>query len=795
MVGSIVITLALICSVISMVMYYYSFRGVKNTLSIARLSFHAMALLVIAAATTLLYLIITNRYDYAYVYNYSSSNLPLGYKISTFWAGQEGSFMLWLLLTSIVGVVLQSYSSKRDDLEIRVMPVFTLTTTFLLLMVSPLFKNPFAYLFMEPGFIDLKNINPSLLMLPALEPFRFADNNTGQSFIKMGPDLFAALKPAGYEMSDLVIQGKGLNPLLQNFWMQIHPPILFLGFALSTVPFVFAMAALMKNDYREWVKQALPWVVTGSGVLGLGIMLGGYWAYGILGWGGYWAWDPVEKASLSPLLIGVASIHTLIVQQKSFAVTEGPGRFARTNLIFSILTYVLVLYGTFLTRSGILGDASVHSFVDPGRLVYIFLIVFVAIFALLGFGAIAYRWKYLNEKFIAEEGILSRELALFTGAVTLAASALVVFVGTSAPIFKQSVETTFYNEMHIPIVIIMGLLNGLSLLIKWQETKGKELLGKLKIPLAFTIVVTAVIALWGHVTEVMMILIIFSALFTLFINAGVAYKIFAGNKLKTGAYIAHIGIALFTLGVVGSSVYSRQADIDLEKGKPVNVLGYTLTFTGFGPIENNTKLAFNIKVEHNGSSGSVNPVMYMSPFNNSVMREPDILYGITKDFYVEPKGYDEGKKQEEQGTPVEISKGENVKYENAEILYKDVFKEGAMGSGDFALGLELEVSSAGKTFSAKPLIKKQNEEIAFTNAPIPEMNLNIKIQSIDPASQKAVILVSKMNNQDSQSVKSAEVLSIMASVKPFISFVWIGVGVMFLGFCVSFFRRYKESVE
>lgn len=795
MIGSIVITAALIFSIVSMLMYYFSFRGAQNTLNIARLSYHAMAMLVIVASTILLYLILTHQYQYSYVYSYSSSDLPLGFKISTFWAGQEGSFLLWLLMTAIVGIVLQSFASKRGDLEVRVMTVFTLATTFLLMMVSPLFKNPFAYIYTEPGFIDIKNINPAFLMQPFLEQFRFSDPNSQQNFVKMGPDLAAALQSAGISIGDFVIQGKGLNPLLQNFWMQIHPPILFAGFALSTVPFVFALAALMKNDYREWVKQSLPWVVTGAGMLGLGIMLGGYWAYGILGWGGYWAWDPVENASLVPWLLMVASIHTLLVQQRSIKETDGVGRFAKTNLILCILTYVLVLYGTFLTRSGILGDASVHSFVDPGKLVYFFLIFFVSMFALLGFGAILYRWKYLNEKFVAEEGVLSRELSLFTAAVTLGASALIVFVGTSAPIFKQSVETSFYNEMHIPIGIIVGLLNGFSFLLKWKETKGREVISKSKISLSAALVVTLLIIIIGKVTDVMMILLAFANLFALFVNLEIAYRIMQGNKAKLGGYIAHIGISLFILGVIGSSAYSKQVDIDLEKGKPVQALGYTLTFTSFKPIENNTKFAFAVEVKEGNSKYQVNPVMYISPFNNSLMREPDILEGFTTDFYIEPKGYDEGKQKEQSGEELTIEKGSKVDYKGTTISYEDSFKEGAMGSEQFSFGIVLKVKSEGKEYTVKPSMKRENGEMVFVPGEIPQANMSIRFTSIEPGSQKALIVISKIVSREEDSpMAGKEILSVQASTKPFISFVWIGVGVMVLGFIFSFFRRFKESV-
>ena len=250
----------------------------------------------------------------------------------------------------------------------------------------------------------------------------------------------------------------------------LNPPILFVGFSMSAVPFSFAVAAIIKNEYRDWVKQSLPWLLVSMCVLGLAIMLGGYWAYSILGWGGYWGWDPVENSSLVPWLVGVAGIHTMLVQKKT-QEKGGGSRFVKTNLILSIMTFVLVLYSTFLTRSGILGDASVHSFVDPGMAVYLFLLVFLGVFTLMGIGGIVYRWKFLTEHFSFEENILSRELALFTGSVALIASSIIILAGTSAPIFGTTVQTSFYNELNLPIAIIIGLVNGLSILLKWKTTK------------------------------------------------------------------------------------------------------------------------------------------------------------------------------------------------------------------------------------------------------------------------------------------------------------------------------------
>jgi len=799
MIGSIVLSLALASSLVAMVMYFLTYKGYQNTLNIGRIAYHSMAMLVIAASGILLYLILTHDYSYKYIYNYSSNDLRTGILAATFWAGQEGSFMLWVLLTTIVGIVLQNYSSKRGDLEPRVMSVFSLSTSFLLVMVSPLFKNPFAHIWIEPLFIGSNGINSAFLSQPWIQNFLFSDNSTSQSFVKMGPELYAALSSSGIAVKDFIINGKGLNPQLLNFWMQIHPPILFTGFSMATVPFAFAIAAMMKNDYTQWVKQALPWVLAGAGILGLGIMMGGYWAYEMLGWGGYWAWDPVENSSLIPWLVGVASIHTLLVQRKSQS-KGGMGKYTKTNLILCIMTYILVLYSTFLTRSGVLGDASVHSFVDPGMLVYLFLVIFIGTFITLGFGMLLYRWKFLSEKVETDESLLSRDLALFTAAVVLGASALIVLVGTSAPLFGNSVETFFYNEMHLPLAIIIGLLNGLSLLLKWKQSNGQDLLKKSLFSIVSAIIFTSLLIIFGGITDIMMILLSLSASFSLFVNLEIALKIIRGNMKMLGAYVSHIGIALFILGVIGSARYSDHVDIDLLKNEPKEAFGYQLTFTGYSPIENNTKYAFNIELKKGDKNYTVSPVMYISEFNNGLMREPAILTMWTKDFYVSPVSYDEGNSDtHNHGQVIDLERGNSAEYKGTKISFDgfDMPAETmqAMQEGkDFQMGAVLTLEFQGKKESFELFRKSVSGQIQFTD--YTSKNADVRIQLVNLTAGKIQVSVSKLGELTPESVQQTprEVLSISASIKPFINLVWVGVLVMFVGFFVSVSRRLKESL-
>ncbi len=798
MLGNIFLTFALLASIFSVVMYYLTHRGYTNTLKLARISYHATTISVLGASAYLMSAILNHQYQFKYVYDYSNSDLSLGMLMSTFYAGQEGSFMLWLLLTALSGIVLLEYTAKRGDLESRVMMVFTLALTFLLIMVSPGLKNPFTLIWIDPTYINIKNINQTFISLPFLQDFFFSDQSSGTSLILLNEKLAGLLASNGISINEFIAFGKGLNPLLNNFWMQIHPPMLFIGFAMSTVPFAFAFAALIKNDYHEWIAPSLPWLLGGMMVLGLAIMLGGYWAYIILGWGGYWGWDPVENSSLVPWIIGVAGIHTMIIQRRT-QTKEHPGKFIKTNLILSILTYLLVLYSTFLTRSGVLGDASVHSFVSPGMVTYVLLLLFITTFSVLGFGAIIYRWKYLEKTFSAEENILSRELALFTGSVGLIASATIILAGTSAPIFGSAVEISFYNEMNLPLAILMGLLNGLSLLLNWKKTKKESLINSIKLPLALTLVVTIATIFIGGFNDILAILFLFSAYFTLIINTLTAVKIVKGNVSFIGGYIAHIGFALFMLGVIASGWFTRELQVELTEGKTKSVLGYNLTFAGYHPIESGKKFAFDIEIEKDGTKDYLAPVMYVSDFNKSLMRDPDILNLITKDFYISPVSYEEGKTTSSSSKQTSLSKGVPFEFGDATILFtkfnfpKDAMN--AMQSGtDFFIGAVIEVTKDGKIYTVEPKMESNKGKRVFGEVTIGEANIKIDLKNLN-ASGVIDIVVSDLSGNNIQSqVQKKATLWVDASVKPFMNLIWIGTLTIVLGFFIAMVRRGKEAL-
>jgi cytochrome c-type biogenesis protein CcmF len=459
---------------------------------------------------------------------------------------------------------------------------------------------------------------------------------------------------------------------------------------------------------------------------------------------------------------------------------------------------VLVLYSTFLTRSGVLGDASVHSFVDPGNVVYIFLILFTGTFLVLGLGAIAFRWNSLSDSTQGEEGILSRELALFTAAVVLLASAIIIIVGTSAPIFGQSVDTFFYDEMHIPLAIIIGLLNGLSLLIKWKNTRGEDLLKKSIPSLAVSLFITVLIIVFGGVDKLLIMLLTFSTVFALVVNSEIVYRIIRGNKRMLGAYVAHIGIAIFILGVIGSSVYSKHIDIDLAKNETQTAFGYEMTFTGWKPIDNNTKYSFSIDVKKGSSEYNVEPVMYISDFNNSMMRIPAILTLPMQDLYFSPNGYDEGKQNNSAGKTVSMKKGESSEFNGVTITFTNFnLGEGtmkAMQEGkDFQMGADLLIEKNGNKETIELLRKETDKQVEFTDFISEKFDLKLKLISLTAGNIE--IAVAGINENTEQITETKEVLYISASVKPMISLVWIGIAVMVFGFFIAVARRLPESIS
>jgi cytochrome c-type biogenesis protein CcmF len=604
---------------------------------------------ILVASALLLVLLLTHDFTNGYVYRYSSRSLPLYFLVSAFYAGQEGSFLFWSLCSAILAWALMKYVSRRKS-EVWVMSVFMAVHSFLLLLLIA--KSPFTHLWETFPQVGVGTVPPD---------------------------------------------GRGLNPLLQNFWMVIHPPVLFVGFAALAVPFSFAVAGLWKKQYTLLEAQALPWVLFGTAALGMGIMLGAYWAYGVLGWGGYWGWDPVENSSLVPWLTSLALIHTMIAQRRTM-------KYLRTNLSLAIVSFFLVVYSTFLTRSGILGDASVHSFVDPGALVYILLIVFLVLIAVSGFGLMYLRRSELRGA-ASSSASWNRETFLAAGSLTLLLSALVILFGTSVPILSnRTVETTFYDTTNFPVAVAISLLMGLSLFTQWGIDNGREILRRsVKSIVTSLAVLVALIAL--GLRDPWMACFAFSAAFAFFVNLEIGLKVARGDPSFLGGKLAHAGLAVFFLGVISTGRYSSSQHLSLELNTPQHVLGYTLTYTGHRPTEDG-KFAFDIVAEDGSGRFSLSPLMFDAG-EQGVMRNPDIASFLTKDLYVSPVSLDDGDARTDRSNETyTIPKGGTVFMGEVEVRFVkfDMGEHGTLAEGsDMAIGSVLEVTRGNSKETVIPV--------------------------------------------------------------------------------------------
>ncbi len=743
MIGSLVVWLGLAAAAGSAVWYFQAAGGKDASIGFGRKAFLVSALSVVLASVLLMFLILRHQFEYSYVWNYSSRDLPLYLLITTFWAGQEGSFLLWALFGALIGLSLQSFSRRRG-FESEVMSLYAMLQMFLLILVAV--KSPFEYVW------------------------------------KANPEQFGA--------GVIPVDGKGLNPLLQNMWMAIHPPVLFIGFAAAAVPFVLAVAALWKRWYSQWIAMALPWVLFSALSLGAGIMLGGYWAYGVLGWGGWWGWDPVENSSLVPWIVCVILLHTLVVQKKT-------GKFTRTNFALAILSFTLVIYSTFLTRSGILGESSVHSFVDPGAFAYTLLVVWLFSVALIGGRMLQQRWKELSPA-KQDDRLYNRESFIGLAALVMGLSAVVIFFGTSLPIVSRTtVEPSFYNNTNLPLAIAMGLLLGISLLLRWGEGTRQDFFRKLWFPLAGS--VTGEVVLWYFgLRDASMIAFTFTSLFVLFVNLVRGVKVVRERPRFVGGALAHIGLALLFLGIAGSGYYGQKETVSLSKEETKEVMGYKLTYVGSQPVEQG-KTKYVVRAERNGETVTLEPVMFQNSYNNSTMRNPDYISFLTKDLYLEPVSV-------EQAGPepayefVTLAKGVQTKIGDLEVRFVrfDMSAHGTdqMTAGGMAVGAVLEVKRKSSVEQVIPMATYGDAKQAQGKTAMMKDNkvgFQLVNMNIDMQTKKSTVDVVVFGlNEAATVVPSKEMLVLEASVKPFINLVWLGTICIIAGFFVAMLTRGKE---
>lgn len=583
--GHFFIVLSLVASLVASyayfkVVYSQNIEDKKAWLKLARGAFITESISVFAIFAALLHILFHHLFEYKYAYQHSSLSLETKYILSAFWEGQEGSTLLWTFWHSVLGLII---IQKEKVWEAPVMAIVSFAQFFLATMIIGIYvfnvkigSNPFILL-RESGMLDQAPV------------------------MHVDFDLSKPIKP---DYLSMIKDGNDLNPLLQNYWMVIHPPVLFLGFAATLIPFAFAMAGLWTKKFSEWIKPSLPWTLFAIAILGLGIMMGAKWAYESLNFGGYWAWDPVENASLVPWMILVSGLHTMLVYKKT-------GYSLRSTFLFFALSFIFIVYSTFLTKSGVLGEASVHAFADIGMngQLFLFMIVFVWLtpfFAANGArqrGTIAAATVVLSlaTYFLAgvipgfplyvilagviifivltnkqipannkEESASSREFWMFIGSLVFFLSAMIIIVQTSLPVFNKlfNINTApgensefKYNQIQILVAIIIGVLTAIVQYFRYKSTPKDFFIKRIVWPTLISAVIATFILVvvkinydkegLGFLINIWIALV--ANVYAVVANTAYIFTGIKGNFKKSGGSIAHLGFGLMIVGILLSS--------------------------------------------------------------------------------------------------------------------------------------------------------------------------------------------------------------------------------------------------
>ncbi len=520
------------------------------------------ALAALTASLYLWWLIFNNRFDIAYVASYSASELPPVYKFSAFWAGQQGSFLLWLLIHALAG----AYLAWQKQLVAAGMAVHMALQALLAVLVMA--KSPFV---------------PS---------------------------------------EGIVENGMGLNPLLQDPWMAVHPPIIFVGYALLAVPLVYSAAALLTGqESKAWLRQARKWALIAWSFLGAGIFIGGYWAYKVLGWGGFWGWDPVENSSLVPWLVAAVFIHVLRVAQVR------PVALSLVHLA-AIFTFSLVLYGTFLTRSGILGDFSVHSF--SGSSIGMTIAVVNALVLVAGLLLLIVKAGQLPKGMEYYPGYDSREFLLLLGALLLVFMAGIIFLGMSMPLLTQlagkpaAVDTDFYVRTTLPLAIVMMLAISCACLRGYGQ--GKVLAGGM--PLLAVGLVGAGCGWAAGVRQILPLLLAAAAA----MGAGAAVTAWRKGAMNSGGMLAHTGLGLSLLAMVLAGTGSQTHSQEMAVGETYEIFGHAVQYKGqeYGAEQKEKYYIYTV------DGKEIRALTKLRANGEDAAREPAIAKGVGGDIYIAP---------------------------------------------------------------------------------------------------------------------------------------------------------------
>jgi cytochrome c-type biogenesis protein CcmF len=551
--------------------------------------------LVTSCFALLTYAFLTFDFSVRYVATNTNLGTPFYYRITAVWGALEGSIILWSWMLALYTIIL----IVRHRVGARELYPWALAT---MLGILAFFL---------------------LVMTVAAPPF--------QRQTPVPPD------------------GRGLNPLLEDTGMITHPVALYLGFTGFTVPFAFAMAALITGRIGDtWLALTRRWTIVAWYFLSLGLLIGGWWSYHVLGWGGYWAWDPVENAAFMPWLTGTAFLHSVMIQERR--------RMLRLwNISLVILTFGLTLFGTFLTRSGVI--ASVHAFTQ-GSIGILFL-SFLALVLLTALGLVAWRWETIRSEGELDS-VVSRESAFLLNNVLLVAAAFTVFFGTVFPLLseavrgvKVSVGAPFFNQVNIPLFLSLVFLMGVGPLIAWRRASLDNLkrnflwpvaLGIVAATAAFALGVRSFLAVLTFATTVFVavtIVVDFTRATRARLRLGESLlpamgRLLVRHNRRYGGFVVHLGILIIALGVMGSHAWSVQTETTLRRGETAELAGYRFRFNGLTAVEesNHFKVVGDFTVSNGRVLGVLRPAKKFYPQEQAPIAYVDYRLGLREDLYL-----------------------------------------------------------------------------------------------------------------------------------------------------------------
>ncbi len=563
-------------------------QGISRWVALARPAAYIQFFFMLLSYACLTAAFINNDFSVLYAAKNSNTELPLLYLISGVWGAHEGSLLLWALILSAWTAAVATFSRSVPKVMLaRVIGVMG---------------------FVSVGFI--------LFILVTSNPFE-------------------RLLPAA-------VEGRDLNPLLQDPGLAIHPPMLYFGYVGFSVAFAFAIAALMSGQVDSaWARWSRPWTNFAWLFLTLGIALGSWWAYYELGWGGWWFWDPVENASFMPWLVGTALMHSL-------AITEKRGTFKAWTALLAIFAFSLSLLGTFLVRSGVL--TSVHAFAtDPKR--GVFILIFLGV--VVGASLVLYAWRAPTLKSAAVTNLQSRDMTLLLNNIFLTVATAAILLGTVYPIFvdamggKISVGPPYFNLVFLTLTAPIGILIGIGMIIRWKQDNLPRLIKKLTIPLLISVILAVIFSLllsswnWQALVGLMMAIWITStvivALAERFKGRTVASALRTTPLGFYGMLLGHIGIAFFIVGITLVSLYEQEKDLRMAPGDTFEMAGYSFTFNGVSMTDvvnyQAARGEFYVTAE-NGFQSILQPEKRVYRVQQNPMTEAAIDAGFSRDLFI-----------------------------------------------------------------------------------------------------------------------------------------------------------------